>query len=152
MLGQDKLKDTGEIKMPQEVVNIYSSLETSVSQRVASSVRGSVQEMRSEIIEAIAIGFSTLPMKNERRSSQAESPRPTVLPHPSLLASLCSFLSDPRASFKTPEQAEALEVAINGKEHLLLIGPTAMGKSLVYMLPAALFDRAMVTLVLLPLS
>ena len=62
------------------------------------------------------------------------------------------FLSNPKASFKTPEQAEALEVAINRQEHLLLIGPTAMGKSLVYMLPAATYDRTLVTLVLLPLS
>ena len=81
MSGQDELKNRGEIKMPEAVVNIHLSLETSVSQHVASSVRGSVQEMHLEMIEAIGIGFSTLPMKNKCRSSQAECPQLTVLPH-----------------------------------------------------------------------
>lgn len=151
--GEDELKDTGEVKLPREASNIYASLEASISKRVASSVRGSVQEMRSEIIEAITVGFSTLPVKGGGEPTTSVSPKiARVYPHPSLLTNLASFLSNPNASFKTPEQAEALEVAINGKEHLLLIGPTAMGKSLVYMLPAALFDRTLVTLVLLPLS
>lgn len=108
--------------------------------------------MCSEISETISIGFSTLPIAAKGGSIRSEPLQTRAAPHPSLLGSLRRFLSNPEASFKTPQQAEALEVAINRKEHLLLIGPTAMGKSLVYMLPAALFDRALVTLVLLPLS
>ena len=79
--------------------------------------------MHLEMSEAITVGFFTLPMKNKHRSSQAKCPQQTVVPDALLLESLCSFLSDPHASFKTPEQAEALEVAMHGKEHLLLIGP-----------------------------
>lgn len=108
--------------------------------------------MRSEISEAISIGFSTLPMATRGASNTTEPPRPRVAPHPSMLATLRSHLSDPNATFKTPEQAEALEVAINRQEHLLVVIGTGGGKSLLYMLPAAVFDRALVTLVLLPLS
>ena len=58
------------------------------------------------------------------------------IPHPSLSQKLSTFLGDLLAKFKTPEQAEALEYVIAGDSHLLLVGLTAMGKSLVYMLPA----------------
>ena len=111
MSGQDELKNTGKIKMPQEVVNIYLSLETSVSQCVAGSVRDSTQEMYLEIIEAIAIGFSTLLMKNKCRSSQTKSPQPTVLPNPLLLVSLCSFLSDPLSGPLYPKLSTCFEGA-----------------------------------------
>ena len=94
-------------------------------------------------------------MSGEESGNPAARPHQTRFdPHPSLLRELRAFLSDPNATFKTPEQAEALEVSINRTEHLLLIGPTAMGKSLVYMLPAASvhYDRNLVTIVILPLS
>ena len=74
MSGQYELKNRGEMKMPEEVVNIHLSLETSISQCVASSVRGSVEEIHLEMIEAITVGFSTLPMKHKHRSSQAKCP------------------------------------------------------------------------------
>jgi superfamily II DNA helicase RecQ len=64
---------------------------------------------------------------------------------------LRNFLGNPSATFKTPQQAEALEVVMAGDRHLLLVGPTAMGKSLVYMLPAAQCNYG-ITCVLLPLS
>ena len=91
----------------------------------------------------------------EESGNPAARPHQTRFdPHPSLLRELRTFLSDPNTTFKTPEQAEALEVSINRTEHLLLIGPTAMGKSLVYMLPATSvhYDRNLVTIVILPLS
>jgi hypothetical protein len=147
--GQDTLKAACEIQISQEQANGYARLESSISERVAGTTRGCIQEMRSEILEAIGVGFSTLPATNRVGSNHSEPAKTRAHPHPSLLTSLSTFLSNPNASFKTPEQAEALEVTINREEHLLLIGPTAMGKSLVYMLPAALFDRALVTLVLL---
>ena len=77
--------------------------------------------------------------------------RDRFVPHPSLIKMLRDFLGDPYATFKTPEQAEALEVSLVGNGHLMLVGPTAMGKSLVYMLPAKIRDHS-VTCVLLPLS
>jgi len=73
-------------------------------------------------------------------------------PHPSLLMDLRRFLSNPGAAFNTPGQAEALEVSVNRAENMLLIEPTAMGKSLVYMMPAAFYDSELVTIVILPHS
>jgi len=111
-------------------------------------------QIRSSVSDGIAHAFST-----QRRGANEEPNdamlhfrRPRYDPHPSLLGELRRFLSDPNATFKTPEQAEALEVSVNRKEHLLLVGPTAMGKSLVYMMPSALYDHGLVTIVLLPLS
>lgn len=77
--------------------------------------------------------------------------REHFVPHPSLIGMLRKFLDDPKATFKNAAQAEALEVSLAGDRHLLLVGPTAMGKSLVYMLPAAQRNHG-ITLVLLPLS
>ncbi|KAF9777942.1 P-loop containing nucleoside triphosphate hydrolase protein, partial [Thelephora terrestris] len=48
-------------------------------------------------------------------------------------------------------QAEAIEFVLAHERHLLLVGPTAMGKTLAYMLPAANRDHG-ITCVLLPLS
>ena len=53
--------------------------------------------------------------------------------------------------FKTPEQAEALEVSMACDHHLLLVSSTSMGKSLVYMLPTACRNSG-TTCVILPLS
>ena len=64
---------------------------------------------------------------------------------------LRTFLANPTATFKTAQQAEALEFVMSYQRHLLLIGPTAMGKTLVYTLPAANRDQG-TTCVLLPLS
>lgn len=66
----------------------------------------------------------------------------TYEPHPSLLGELQNLLLDPNMVFKMPEQAEGLEVAITKTAHLLLVGLTIMGKSLVYMLPfsSVLYD------------
>ena len=73
-------------------------------------------------------------------------------PHPSLLMGLRRFLSNPDAAFNTPGQAEALEVSVNREENMLLIEPTTMGKSLIYMMPAAFYDSELVTIVILPHS
>ena len=109
-------------------------------------------DIRSSVSDGIAQGFATQRTSDEQ--SGVPSHQITYEPHPSLLGELRNLLSDPNATFKTPEQAEGLEVAVTKTEHLLLVGPTAMGKSLVYMLPSssALYDRNLVTIVLLPLS
>lgn len=111
-------------------------------------------EIRSSVTDGVAQGFAAQSRTiSEVPSGPAfHSHRIQYDPHPSLLQDLRKFLGDPSATFKTPEQAEALEVSRNKTEHLLLVAPTAMGKSLVYMLPAAIYDRNLVTIVLLPLS
>ena len=153
LLGQDTLKDTNEIEILPQKANDFTRLESLITDRVGGAVRGCFQEIRSDIMDAISVGFTTvLGATVIGGSCGSGPPQSRVYPHPSLLASLRQFLSNPHTTWKTAEQAEALEVSINRKEHLLLIGPTAMGKSLIYMLPAALFDSKLVTLVLLPLS
>lgn len=90
-----------------------------------------------------------------RRGGNAEvsqsTSRELYVPHASLVKMLREFLGNESASFKTPEQAEAVEFVLAQERHLLLVGPTAMGKTLVYMLPAAQRSEG-ITCVLLPLS
>jgi superfamily II DNA helicase RecQ len=86
---------------------------------------------------------------NTEPSSQLQ--RELYVPHPSLTRLLRNFLGNGSAMFKTPEQAEAIEFVLAHEHHLLLVGPTAMGKTLAYMLPAANRDHR-ITCVLLPLS
>jgi len=77
--------------------------------------------------------------------------RDHFIPHPSLITMLREFLGDPHATFKSPEQAEGLEVSLAGDRHLIVVGRTAMGKTILYMLPAAIRNHG-ITCVLLPLS
>lgn len=74
-----------------------------------------------------------------------------IIPHPSNLTLLRDFLQNPDASFTCPEQAQALEHVLTKRSSLVLIGPTAMGKSAVFLIPAMLKGN-MVTIVLVPLS
>ena len=84
--------------------------------------------------------------------SQTVQPcKPFKLPDPSNLNLLRDFMNDPRASFTCPEQALGLELALNGKTNFFLIGPTGMGKSSVFLIPARL-RAGKVTIVLIPLS
>ena len=107
--------------------------------------------VRSHINDAMA---ASLAIQSRRPTTTAPSQAPEreiFVPHPSLLKKLRIFLNNPSATFKTPQQAEALEILMAGDRHLMLVGPTAMGKTLVYMLPASLRDAG-ITCVLLPLS
>ena len=83
--------------------------------------------------------------------SSSEPQRDLYIPHPPLIKKLRKFLKDPSAQFKTPEQAEAIEFVLLYERHLLLVGPTAMGKTLAYMIPAAERSHG-ITCVLLPPS
>jgi len=76
---------------------------------------------------------------------------PFRLPDPSNLILLRNFTSNDNASFTCPEQALALELALHGQTNFFLIGPTGMGKSCVFLIPAKLKPH-MVTIVLIPLS
>ena len=98
-----------------------------------------------------AVGASLAFQTRANAASSDHFGREHYIPHPSLIRMLRNFLRNPSATFKTAAQAEALEVSLVGDRHLLLVGPTAMGKSLVYMLPAAQRDHG-ITVVLLPLS
>jgi superfamily II DNA helicase RecQ len=107
--------------------------------------------VRSHINEAMAASLAIRSQRNPTTVSPQLPEQEIFVPHPSLISMLRVFLGNPLATFKTPQQAEALEIVMAGDRHLLLIGPTAMGKSLVYMLPAAQRDHG-ITCVLLPLS
>ena len=60
-------------------------------------------------------------------------------------------MNDGGASFTCPEQAQALELATRGESSFFLIGPTGMGKSSVFLIPAKA-DPEKVTIVIPPLS
>jgi hypothetical protein len=107
------------------------------------------QGVRSHINDAMAASLAIQSRRNPTTFSSQQ--QETFVPHPSLIKMLRTFLRNPSATFKTPEQAEALEIVIARDRHLLLVGPTAMGKSLVYMLPAAQRNDG-ITCILLPLS
>ena len=108
-------------------------------------------DIRSRFNEAVGASLAIQARRSPNAASSSHHERELFIPHPSLSRMLSTFLGDLSAKFKTPEQAEALEYVIAGDSHLLLVGPTAMGKSLVYMLPAAQHDSG-ITCVLLPLS
>ena len=79
------------------------------------------------------------------------SSRPELLPHPSVLRLLRSFLNDQNATFTCAEQAQALQLALARRGSIFLIGPTGMGKTSVFLIPAS-ENRHMTTVVLIPLS
>ena len=107
------------------------------------------ESMQSSYNEAVGASLAFQIRANAISSDRVE--REHYTPHPSLIRMLRNFLRNQLATFKTAAQAEALEVSLAKDRHLLLVGPTAMGKSLVYMLPAAQRDHG-ITVVLLPLS
>ena len=107
--------------------------------------------IHSHINDAVAASLAIQSRGNPTVASSPPTERETFVPHPSLLKMLRNFFNNPSATFKTPQQAEALEITVTGDRHLMLVGPTAMGKTLVYMLPAAQRDHG-ITCVLLPLS
>ena len=107
--------------------------------------------LRSHFNEAMGASLAIQARRSPTAVPSQAPERNVFNPHPSLIKMLCDFLGNPHATFKTPEQAEALEIVMAGDRHLLLVGPTAMGKSLVYMLPAAQRTHG-ITCVLLPLS
>ena len=74
-----------------------------------------------------------------------------LLPRASTLSRLRLFLGDPNAGFTCPEQGIALEHVLLGKTSVFLIGPTGMGKSAVFLIPA-MAEREKMTIVLVPLS
>lgn len=119
--------------------------------RLTSQMEDLTLSLRSTINDSIGSALAV----QARRGSNSECPsqiqRELYVPHPSLIRALRKFLGIPNAHFKTPEQAEAIEFVLAHERHLLLVGPTAMGKTLAYMLPAAQRNHG-ITCVLLPLS
>jgi len=124
-----------------------SALESQMNQ-LASEMKSLNINLRSTINDSIGCALATQG-KGEAPVSRVE--REVYIPHPSLTRMLRKFLGNPKATFKNQEQAEAVEVSMAYDRHLFLVGPTAMGKSLAYMLPAYIRDHG-TTCVLLPLS
>ena len=74
-----------------------------------------------------------------------------ICPHPSNLTKLRRFMNDQDVRFTCPEQSQALEAVVGGTDHVFLIGPTGMGKTSVFLIPAK-ESPDKVTIVLVPLS
>lgn len=118
--------------------------------RLTNRLEGLGNNVRSTINDSIGCALAVQARRDPIiQSSQVQ--RELYTPHPSLTRMLRKFLANPNATFKTPEQAEAVEFVLAYERHLFLVGPTAMGKTIAYMLPATIRDHG-ITCVLLPLS
>ena len=152
MLGINELDEPAPVALQATNQPAMSSSDTDPGyRRVLELMEGFSLQIRSSVSDGVAQGLA-MQNRTGHEAASISAADPIQDPHPNLLKRLREFLSNPDATFKTPEQAEALEVSVNRKEHLLLVGPTAMGKSLVYMLPSALYDEGLTTIVILPLS
>lgn len=91
----------------------------------------------------------------DRLTSPSVNPSPSgplvVCPHPLTLNKLRAFMKNPKAEFTCPEQAQALDAVLSRSRHVFLIGPTGMGKTSVFLIPALECPHK-VTIVLVPLS
>jgi RecQ family ATP-dependent DNA helicase len=65
------------------------------------------------------------------------------------LSALRELYDDPEARFKSVEQAEAVQLALQGEKDMLVILPTGGGKSLVFQLPASI-EKGQMTVVIIP--
>lgn len=119
--------------------------------RLADKMESLGISIQSTINESLGSALAIQARRESNLDPLPQARRELFVPHSSLIKSLRKFLGNPTATFKTPEQAEAIEFVMAHERHLLLVGPTAMGKTLAYMLPAANHDHG-ITCVLLPLS
>ncbi|TFY55961.1 hypothetical protein EVJ58_g7926 [Rhodofomes roseus] len=71
--------------------------------------------------------------------------------HPDRLRALREFVDDPCASFTSPLQGQALEVYLSRKVNLMACLPTGHGKSLLFFLPAKMYEKDRTTIVVVPL-
>lgn len=111
----------------------------------------SIQKAIPSIVQQTA-GLLT-PHSPTHLSSAGSPPRdqPVICPHPSNLAKLRAFMRNQCAQFTCPKQAQALEAVLANSEHVFLLGPTGMGKTSVFLIPA-MESPHKVTIILIPLS
>jgi len=119
--------------------------------RLANQFQNLNTNLRSTVNESVGSALAIQARRGSTVESSSPIERELYVPHQSLTRMLQKFLGDSTATFKNPEQAEAIEFVLAYERHLLLVGPTAMGKTLAYMIPAAQRDHG-ITCVLLPLS
>lgn len=116
----------------------------------ARTIQKSIPPVIQRAVVAVMTKYAHLaPSTSDPQSPGSE--RPAICPHPSGLSKLRSFMKNQDARFTCPEQAQALEAVLYGSEHTFLIGPTGMGKTSVFLIPA-IESPNKVTLVLVPLS
>jgi hypothetical protein len=144
-------KQTNDSRSTGQAPELSSDRLESRIDAILQGMKNMENNIRSHVNDTMGASLAIQTRRNPRTLTSQRSEQDRFIPHPSLIRMLREFLRDPLATFKTPEQAEALNIVMAGDRHLLLVGPTAMGKSLVYMLPAAQRDQG-ITCVLLPLS
>lgn len=74
-----------------------------------------------------------------------------IFVHPCRLSQLRSFLKDPNATFKCPEQAALLELMLCREQSVLAVLGTGTGKTMIVLMQAKLQPQ-LITVVVLPLS
>ncbi|KAF8585154.1 P-loop containing nucleoside triphosphate hydrolase protein, partial [Ramaria rubella] len=81
--------------------------------------------------------------------STAPAIAPTI-PEVSLLQHLFDFSGGRFSQFASPHQAQALQAIRERSENLCVVLPTGMGKSLLWMLPAATFEKSFTSIIVVP--
>lgn len=88
--------------------------------------------------------------RSQRFKEENPTPFTTGVVSSKTLKALRKFYDDKQAIFKSPEQAKALQLILDGKKDVLAILPTGGGKSLLFFLPT-LMESGMTTVVIVPL-
>ena len=88
--------------------------------------------------------------RSRRLKEEDPSPSRMAVVSNKILKALRKFYNDNRATFKSPQQARALQLIVEGKTDVLAILPTGGGKSLLFFLPT-LLEPDMTTVVIVPL-
>jgi RecQ family ATP-dependent DNA helicase len=108
-----------------------------ITSMVKSGIETGLREVRRN--------FRTRRFKEENRGSST-----TASVSSKSLKTLRKFYGNKQATFKSPQQAKALQLVIDGRKDVLAILPTGGGKSLLFFLPT-LMEPGMTTVVIVPL-
>jgi hypothetical protein len=99
---------------------------TEIVEQVKASIIPELVRMlshtRANDLASLLTTFGVDPQKQAGEPGNEDATR--VVPHPSRLRDLRRFLCNDEAFFKTPQQAEAVEIIASKPASLLLIGPT----------------------------
>jgi len=134
-VGENEIKRKVEKEVEKE--NKIPVDRGEIAALVKSGIETGLREVRRN--------FRTRQFKEEYRGSST-----TASASSKILKALRKFYDDKQATFKSPQQAKALQLIIDGKKDVLAILPTGGGKSLLFFLPTQM-EPGMTTVVIVPL-
>jgi len=135
--------DVKDDEMKRTVVNKgHTQSESPVDQgEIAALVKSGIERGLREVQKNF---------RSRRFEEENSSISTTAAVSSETLKALRKFYNDKRAMFKSPQQAKALQLIMDGKKDVLAILPTGGGKSLLFFLPT-LMEQEMTTVVIVPL-